>query len=447
MAGLQLARFMPRAGVRLLEMLADAVADEEADVGLEDVEVGEGGDVVREVDRVIPEIEVAADPAPVLDVADERSARRIVGDGAAAVELDRAEHDLDVRGRPGQARRRAGILIGQGRDGLVGEEGGHPVDEAEDGARGRALLFDDLEAIGAPAIGEVVVLADRPDLLLRLRGDLLAQPGRGDVEDLGPGEAGLVDDPLAVHQGEILGMGFEVGLPRDEFLEGVDVIARAVEVCVELEPHPVEIVGVEGKVAVDDADRVDRIMGFEEAAEDEVVAGREELGRGAELPATEVLLEQMHDAVDDTLSASAGDVEVPGGGGQDEAVLSELRDGGRDDRRKLDPGETDDGRPGLVGDLDREDGEVDAAHLQDGRPQDLGRPPLDVSGADGDLDPRRRPAVVDEDEGPPALADLDGPLARAGGVSRSAGGRGEEGGDDESRREAGRSPGLHHPAL
>ena len=325
---------------------------------------------------------------------------------------------------------------------LSGKQGGHPIDEAEDGARGRALLLDDLQAIGAPAIGEIVVLADRPDLLPGLRGDLLAQPGRGDLEDLGPGEAGLVDDPLAVHQGEILGMGFEVGLPGDEPLEGVDVIARAVEVRVELEPHPVEIVGVEGKIAVDDADRVDRIMGFEEAAENEVVAGREELGRGAEFPATEVFLEQMHDAVDDTLSASAGDVEVPRGGGQDEAALAEHRERGGHERRELASPETDHGRPGLVGDLDREDGEVDAAHLQDGRPQDLGRPPLDVSGADGDLDPRRRPAAVDEDEGPPALADLDGPLARAGGGRRSAG-RGEE-----CRAEGKEgAPGEHHRAL
>ena len=69
--GLEFAEFVPRARVRLLEMPSDAVADEKLDVGLEDMEVREGGHEVREIDGVIPEVEVAADPAPVLDVADE----------------------------------------------------------------------------------------------------------------------------------------------------------------------------------------------------------------------------------------------------------------------------------------------------------------------------------------------------------------------------------------
>ena len=120
-------------------------------------------------------------------------------------------------------------------------------------------------------------------------------------------------------------MGLEVGLPGDEPLEGVNVVARAVDLRGGLEPHPVEIVRIAGEFAVDDADRVDRILGLEKAADKKVVPAREDLRGWAELPAAEVFLEQMDDAVDHALVAPAGHVEVPRRGGDDEAVVAEGR--------------------------------------------------------------------------------------------------------------------------
>ena len=78
---------------------------------------------------------------------------------------------------------------------------------------------------------------------------------------------------LAVHQREVLGVGGEPGLPGDETLEGVDIIAVAVELADIVEPHPVAPVGVEGEIAVDDADVVRGVHGLEEAAEGEVIRG------------------------------------------------------------------------------------------------------------------------------------------------------------------------------
>ncbi len=158
-----------------------------------------------------------------------------------------------------------------------------------------------LPALGALAIGEVVVLADRPDGLVRLGGHLFAQLGYGDLEDLGPRETGLVDDPLAVHQGEVLGVVGEIGLPGNELLEGVDVIARAVKVGLRVEPHPVAVIGIEGEVAVDDADLVHRVVDLEEAADGEVVPRRKDFGRRAIPAAAEIFFEKVDDAVDAAL--------------------------------------------------------------------------------------------------------------------------------------------------
>ena len=119
----------------------------------------------------------------------------------------------------------------------------------------------------------------------------------------GRGRQGWSMIALAVHQGEIFGMGRKIGLPGDELLEGVDVVAGAVEVAGIVEPHPVAIVGVEGELAVDDADLVHRILGLEEAAEGEIVRGGKDLGRGAEAPAAEIFFEEVDDAVDDAPAA------------------------------------------------------------------------------------------------------------------------------------------------
>jgi len=96
------------------------------------------------------------------------------------------------------------------------------------------------------------------------------------------------------------------------------------------------------------------------------------------------------------------------------------------------------GRGGLA------DREVDAAHLQDGRPQDVGGPALGLSGALGDDDRGGGPAAVDEDEGPAAGAELEGPRAPR---ARGAGGhRRAYSGERRDNRQDG-SAGEHHPAL
>ena len=231
-----------------------------------------------------------------------------------------------------------------------------------------------------------------------------------------------------------------------------------------MEAHPVAVVGVEGELAVDDADLVHRVVDLEEAAEIEVVPLGEDLGRGAVPAAAVVFLEEMDDAVDDALAAAARDVEAAGGRRDEEAVGPERAKRGRDGPRKVLLGEADggDARPAGLG--RRPDREVHAAHLQDRRPQDLRGPPLRLSRALGDDDRGRGPAVIDEDEGPPAGAELDGRLPRPRGRPRRAGGeRGEErGGNGEGQD--GRDPGSirtdgmrayaasmdsddHHPAL
>ena len=171
----QLRKLVAGGGVGLLEMLMDAVSGKEPDIGLEDVQVGKRRNLVGEVDRVVPEIDVFGDLAPIGEVSQKRPALGILGDGPAAVELDRAEHDLDIRGRLGFLGGRPRILVGQGGNGLVREGRGHGVDEADDRPGRRAFLFDDFGTGRASAIGGIVVLADRPQFPVRLGGHFRPQ--------------------------------------------------------------------------------------------------------------------------------------------------------------------------------------------------------------------------------------------------------------------------------
>lgn len=143
-----LAQFHPGGHVigtcALLEHKSDAVVVEVFEVGLEDVEVGEGIPHVAELDDIVPDVEVGGKGRPVFHVAAERGLGRGGGDGFLPSALNGAEHDADVGvglfdmaldGLGGSA----GELVGQGGDGFVGETARDLVDEVDECA-GRATV-------------------------------------------------------------------------------------------------------------------------------------------------------------------------------------------------------------------------------------------------------------------------------------------------------------------
>lgn len=241
-----LAQFHPGGHVvgtsALLEHEADAVVVEVFEIGLEDVEVGEGIPHVAELDDIVPDVNVVCQFGPFLHIAAERGLGGCGGNGLLPPAFDGAEHDVDIAvGLLDMAAHglgsAAGELVGQGGDGLVGETASHLVDEVDECAAGATVEGVGVAAAWTLADVVVVVVGYGPDAgvglllppLFRGAGSMFhhgGEVGAEGVQYLGVGEAELpVADTLAAYLGEPFGVAVEVGGGRDEFLESVDIHA------------------------------------------------------------------------------------------------------------------------------------------------------------------------------------------------------------------------------
>lgn len=208
----------------------DAVGGVEFEVFGEAGEVLVGGEVVAEVGRVVPDEDAACEFAPLVDPEGELGAEGGLFE-AAEVVADVAEADDDVGAGLGEGGWLDGIRVSEGFDPFVGVFGGDfigdGVDEAEDWAGlGTSLGGDDGFAVVAFAGTDAVVLGDVDDGGGGVIGDPLEDFLFGEAEDVGVGEAELgVDglaDALAVVEGEVFGVGFEIGVGWDELAGGMD---------------------------------------------------------------------------------------------------------------------------------------------------------------------------------------------------------------------------------
>ena len=156
--------------VDLREVHGRMVAGEELDVGLQDMKVGEWTDDVVEIDAVIPDKDVVGDGTPSLQCSDKPLSRGVVRKRNLAFAVDVAEHDVDIRQRSGLLRRLAGEEVSQGAELLVGITLCQTVHKPYVSTAHSPLLFIDLHAFGAVAVGVVaVVLADAYEVFSRIR--------------------------------------------------------------------------------------------------------------------------------------------------------------------------------------------------------------------------------------------------------------------------------------
>ena len=166
----------------MLEHEAHAVVVEIFEVGLQDMEIGEGVPHIAELHHIVPDIDVGGEDCPVVHIFAKRGFGRSGGDGFLTATFDGAEHDVDVAvgllnmsvhglGCP------AGELIGKGGDGLVGETARYLIDEMDKCATGTAIERVHVAATGALADVVVVVIRHRPYLSIGLVGHHLGKVG------------------------------------------------------------------------------------------------------------------------------------------------------------------------------------------------------------------------------------------------------------------------------
>ena len=158
---------------------------EDDHVVLDGGEVRERGQVVVEVDAVIPDEKVVADLGPAFQGLHELLSGRILGQGGLPAAVDVAQHDGHVLPGDRLLRRLHGEQVGQGRYLLVREPVRHGVDETEDGAGRTALLVQDPLALRASAVGvRSVVLADTDHLPVRIGLEQAVQALAHDLQHL-----------------------------------------------------------------------------------------------------------------------------------------------------------------------------------------------------------------------------------------------------------------------
>ena len=227
------------------------MVDEEAQVRREDTVVWVGENQVGEVGDIVPDVELARYLAPGLDVALELGIGGPGREGFCEVALDGAEPNDNVVPRLNGLGCLAGVLVGEGLDEGVRELLldllGDLVHELDQQPSRRFLRLLDSLARLALAAPVPVVLAD---------GDhagpgVLPEALQGHLHHLSPhlvvGQAELPSlmSPLAVDLRVPLRVSLEVGLRREELVEGVapadDAVVAAIllgdalEVAVELE--------------------------------------------------------------------------------------------------------------------------------------------------------------------------------------------------------------------
>ena len=176
--GAQLGHLAPAAGrISALHEQADRpVPAVHRDVGRQLVEIGERQQVVREVGVVVPDVELAGDLRPGLEVLHEVGVAVALFVRVSLAGSDGAEANPHVRPRPRLRRRRLGVLVGQRVDELVGmlllDLLRQRVDEAQQRAGVRAAFFL-LDAAAAVALAPAgpVVLRHRQDGRLGMLAD------------------------------------------------------------------------------------------------------------------------------------------------------------------------------------------------------------------------------------------------------------------------------------
>ncbi len=334
-------RAISGAGALVVALQHDAlgmVLEVEADGGRDDLPVRHGHQVMAEVDRVVPDVDLGADGGPAPHGGLET---RGLGDQQEGLRPGMAvggQVNDDIRARAQGARRLEGIEIGQGGDGhpreLRGDGRGDGVDEVQQGSRGRALGVEDRLAAGALAVAAAVVRSDAGVTRVRHPAQRLLDPVHADRQHLGVRQAELAIevDALAILLREVLRVLGEVALNRDQQGETVivpDVLGEAAPLgrhrrrgrrgAVAQGPLAVEAVPVErvadaqagGELARHGADRQRWPRGDGGALATGVPA------------AAQVFLQEGEDGVDGAAAATAPEEQVAADDGDGIALLAE----------------------------------------------------------------------------------------------------------------------------
>ena len=240
--------------VDLREVHGRVVTGEQLDVGLQDVEVGEGTDDVVEVDAVVPDKDVVGDGAPSLQRTDEPLSRGVIRKGDLAFAVDVAEHDVDIRQRSGLLRRLAGEEVGQSAELLVRITFCQSVHEAYVGTAHSPLFLIDFHAFGAVAVGVVaVVLAHADKVFAGICLEDAVELGATGLE-----HGGIAQTPLAmvartafaVEERIVFRMAFPEAAGRKNTVEGVYPQVSDEGFVGLFQPEPVMIDGVFAPITV-----------------------------------------------------------------------------------------------------------------------------------------------------------------------------------------------------
>ena len=142
----------------------------ELDILLQDREVGERGNIVVEVDAIVPHKYIIADSRPAFHRFHEILSGSIVSQRDFAVAIDIAKHNIDIRQRLHMLGRMHRIQIGQRRELLIRETFGQLVQEMDQTAgRASLLLVEYLTFRAATVCMVTVVLADGDHVLSGVR--------------------------------------------------------------------------------------------------------------------------------------------------------------------------------------------------------------------------------------------------------------------------------------
>ena len=278
------------------------VAPEELEVGLQDMEVGEWGDHVVEVDAIVPHEDVVGYSAPSLDGPHEVLARVVVGERHLALAVYVAEHDVHVGQRPCVSGRLHAVEIGQCGELLVGEAARQFVDKSDEVARGRSLDAVHLPALRALAVCVVaVVLAHAHHRALRVGLEDGVYLPASRLEDLWVGEAPLAVvawAALPVEEGVPLGMGLAVARGRQQTVEGVHPQVAGKHLLVGVEAVPVDVVGILRAVALGLAEAERRMVYGVDGGQRESLEAWARPCEGRPVVYAEILFEQSGHTVD-----------------------------------------------------------------------------------------------------------------------------------------------------
>ena len=327
----------------------DIVLSEEACVGEQGIEVREDRDRFGIVCDIVPDVDVVGDLTPCRDVLGDRVVGVClavdIGTGAERMReaaLDRTQTDDDVVGRLGLADR-TGIAVGKGIELhvriVLGKFVCNRIDKADDRAGVRALLVVDCLAVFAHT-GQLltgVVLGDGDDVGVRVVFQQCADGFRGDLQNLGVGQAQLtaaliLRRSVGVHA-PVFRMGGTVEVGGDQTVEGMDEAADviglaaggriggcidAVDLQLGLEVVDTGDDKVDVAVLKDGNLRIarNRLQGEHRLFRDVLVVG------GVEAH-TEVFLEERIYAVECTACVTAGDEQLLADGFDGKAFLAE----------------------------------------------------------------------------------------------------------------------------